>query len=335
MVKEVGEYVDTLINIDVRGRGVVDVLYHHVRERLGESLTSTSAKALIEAVKPGDTVIIATGFLLPPTYLRIGETDGPLGAAALARAVVEAFDAVPIIICERELKTPMEAVVGAVGLSTTGFENAKRANREGWPHVAVVWDFPDDVEQAKLKSSEVIKKAEPSAIVAVEKASMNEKGVYHSSKGLDISNGMAKLDYLINEARAQNIITIGIGDGGNEIGFGLVREAIKEHIPYGAKCQCPCGAGIISATATDKVVTAGVSNWGAYGMAACLAAMLKKPGILHTGDMEQRVLEASVNAGFVDGTTRRRILQVDVLPAETHIHIVELLRMLIMRRLQG
>ena len=56
--------------------------------------------------------------------------------------------------------------------------------------------------------------------------------------------------------------TIGIGDGGNEIGMGKVLDSVKEHIPYGEKIACRIGA--------DQLITAGVSNWGGYALATSL-----------------------------------------------------------------
>jgi len=43
----------------------------------------------------------------------------------------------------------------------------------------------------------------------------------------------------------------------------------------------------LSAVQTDVVFPAAVSNWGAYGIVAMLAFLLKKPEILQDADMEQ------------------------------------------------
>lgn len=84
MAKIVAEYIDRLINIEMRQtggipRGVTHRLYEAAREFHKEPLTYLAASKLIEAVGPKDHVIIATGAGVAP-WLPKGETDGPLGA---------------------------------------------------------------------------------------------------------------------------------------------------------------------------------------------------------------------------------------------------------------
>ncbi len=285
-------------------------------------------------MSPGSNVIITTGFVLHPMQLRIGETDGPPGAVVLARALLEAFGAVPIILSEESQRHPTEVEMIAVGLTPVSLQNVGVARDGGWTHTSVFLDFPLDEGEAMKRSSELISELEPSAIIAVEKPGKNKKGVHHSSKGFDISAENVKVDFLIEEAKNQNILTVGIGDGGNEIGFGLIEDAARKYVPYGAKCQCPCGAGIITSTATDNLVTAGVSNWGAYGIVACLAALLEKTEILHTGPRERNILVEGTKAGLVGTVTRKHLFQADSLDVETHEQIVELMRTTVIRSLE-
>ena len=61
--------------------------------------------------------------------------------------------------------------------------------------------------------------------------------------------------------------TIGIGDGGNEIGMGKIpREVIADNIPNGEQVACQ--------TATDHLIVCGISNWGGYALAAGLVQPL-------------------------------------------------------------
>mgnify|MGYP001090435971 CR=1 FL=1 len=34
----------------------------------------------------------------------------------------------------------------------------------------------------------------------------------------------------------ETTLTIGIGDGGNEVGLGDIRDAVKKFVPYGREC---------------------------------------------------------------------------------------------------
>jgi len=105
--------------------------------------------------------------------------------------------------------------------------------------------------------------------------------------------------------------TPGIGDGGNEIGFGKVAEAVRGIQPAGRVCQCPGGQGVATITATDVLLCAVVSNWGACGIAAALAALEGRAEILHSTDDEDRMLLACTAAGAFDGAYARQVPMVD------------------------
>ena len=72
--RNVGENLDTLMNLDPRGYGVCRILYAGSRKATGEPLTMHAAQTLVDAVKPGDLVYILTGFVLLPH--KVPEMDG-------------------------------------------------------------------------------------------------------------------------------------------------------------------------------------------------------------------------------------------------------------------
>jgi hypothetical protein len=84
-------------------------------------------------------------------------------------------------------------------------------------------------------------------------------------------------------------------------------------------------ARIASVVRVDHLVVAGVSNWGGYGVVAALSRLAGRE-LLHTPEVEQRMIEACVAAGASDGVTRRHGPTVDGLPLEVHAAVVELLR---------
>ncbi|MFQ3591678.1 MAG: glutamate cyclase domain-containing protein, partial [Gemmataceae bacterium] len=97
--------------------------------------------------------------------------------------------------------------------------------------------------------------------------------------------------------------SIGIGDGGNEIGMGkLPLELLAAHIPNGAKIACR--------VPTDYLIVAGLSNWGAYALA--LGTALAR-GVSPTLDLqrERQILADMVAAGLIDGVTGQATLSVD------------------------
>jgi len=51
----------------------------------------------------------------------------------------------------------------------------------------------------------------------------------------------------------------------------------------------------------DILVMSAVSNWGAYGINALLAYLLNNIELMHTGRMEEKMLEVFVKTRCVDG----------------------------------
>ncbi|MBI4278268.1 MAG: DUF4392 domain-containing protein, partial [Armatimonadetes bacterium] len=138
--------------------------------------------------------------------------------------------------------------------------------------------------------------------------------VVHGGTGLNFDDIHAKTQHLFDEAARRGIATVGIGDGGNEIGFGLIHDTVREVLPAGAKCVCPCGGGTAARVATDVLVVAAISNWGGYGVATNIAFMLKKPQVMVTADTVERMLRNCVEAGALDGVFARPMLSDDGVP---------------------
>jgi hypothetical protein len=330
-IDTVAEDIDCLITVDINRRGVIRTLYRAARERAGEPLVLAAARALAGAVRPKDIVLVATGWPDRPWVTpSIGELDGPPGAALLARNLHVILGAVPLFLIEDELRPAMAAAARGAGFAVLSAEQAIAAAHSAAPlHAAAVLGFPTDAARARAEARRLVETFAPKAVVSVEKGSANERGVIHNARGDDTTECMAKIDELVKEARDRNIVTIGIGDGGNEIGMGNIAEAIREHVPYGAKCSCPCGAGIAPAVSTDVLVTAAVSNWGCYGIAACLSVMANRIDAFHDEAMELRTLREAADAGLIDGNTGYVDPGADGIASVTHAAIITLLRQII------
>ena len=80
--RNVGENLDSLMNLDPRGYGVCRILYAGSRKETGEPLTMHAAQKLTDTVKPGDLVYILTGFVLLPH--KVPEMDGMVSSMLFA-----------------------------------------------------------------------------------------------------------------------------------------------------------------------------------------------------------------------------------------------------------
>lgn len=322
----IGDNLDRLVSLEMRpqgsSQGVIRRLYDAARAKQGEPITTLAARLLSERVHQGDVVVIATGAGIPD-YLPYGETDGPLGAAAMALAVSVGLGAVPILVTEAAYVPVQEATCLAIGLGIRTPEVAKKVAR-----TCAVLPFPAD-DSAQAAAEELMAAYQPKALIATEKLGPNDKGVTHSSTGRPTGPDRARVEHLFDLAASRGILTIGIGDNGNEIGCGAIREAVWEFKEWGKVCQCPCGGGLATRVATDVVLIAGTSNWGAYGIEAAVAAVVGRPEIIHSADDERRMLEACVQAGGADGSSGTHVLAVDGTPAEVQIGMNALMRTIV------
>jgi hypothetical protein len=322
-----GELVDRLCTLDLRPAGptsgYIGYFYTAVRALTTTPLALTAAQSLMQ-VTAGQPVVIATGFC-HPQRLPKGETDGPPGAAALAHAVLHGLKATPWLIGEEAIADPLVACTQSLGVPLQHHTVAAHTAPG-----AIFQAFPTEAQAAQDAAHQLIEQVQPAAIVVTEKVGPNHLGVAHSAMGLAIPEGARfPVEYLLDVAHAAGIPTIGVGDNGNDIGFGIIEDVVRRYKPYGDVCQCPCGGGLATVTKTTTLVTAAVANWGAYGIVTCLAALCGQPELLHSAATELHMLDACVQAGAADGITGRLEATVDGLPASVHASIVELLHALL------
>jgi D-glutamate cyclase len=319
----IGDNLDRICSLEMRPRGsshaVIHRLYDAARQVTGEALTMAAARHLAERVKSGDFVLITTG-AGHPVYLPHGETDGPLGAVALARMLAEGIGAVPVMLTEQQHVENLRATAVAGGLTIRGLDEVASVAGS-----TTILPFPDQDEPARQVALDLLTQIEPAAVIAIEKLGPNAAGVAHTATGMAASTDRARIEHLIDAARERGILTVGIGDNGNEIGFGLIEDAVREYKPFGRTCRCPCGEGLACVVATDLLVVAGTSNWGAYGVEAALAAVLGRPDLIHDRRTEEFMLYENVRAGGIDGSTARQVPGVDGTSPAVQAAIVELM----------
>lgn len=290
----------------------MESLYRAARRAVGAPLADAAARALLAHVRPGRRVILTTGLVTP--HIPCGETDGPPGTLALARALILGLKAKALILTEPQVVPVLE--VGAEALA------ASEEDGDAWRACLRIRPFPSDAGKAAAASRRLIALRPPAALVSIEKLGPNSQGVVHTMRGEDVTRHQARTDLLFPPATRHGILTVGIGDRGNEIGMGglLARPA---------RCACPCRGSIGCAVEARYPVAAFTSNWGAYAITAALAGRLGRPRLLPKPASEARMLRKLVRAGVVDGATRQRIPTVDGTGLALQVAFLGMLRALV------
>lgn len=248
-----------------------------------------------EALSKASSVLVTTGFFIPA--VDAGENDGPVGSAALARALVGAGKSV-VVVTDDPNATVVDAALSAA------VEEEGKVSLEIFPEVdGEVSSFLERIKE----------EYNPDVMVAIERPGRTEDGRYRNMGGVDISGHTRPIDEMFLPSGAfltDGMVSIGVGDGGNEIGMGHadVEEAIKRDVNDGELVRTVVG--------TDVLIATGVSNWGGYALAASLAVILDQPHLAMTSALDKEVMLAVNAVGGVDGVRKRVGMSVDDLDWE-------------------
>ncbi|HYF82005.1 MAG TPA: DUF4392 domain-containing protein [Clostridia bacterium] len=276
--------IEQLIKNDAGGRGLGDI---------------TQASDIVRAAEElygGNKILIITGFCIAETLC--GETDGPLGAATLACAL-EKLGKTVMIVTDRYSENILSACTGHMKV---------KAGRVILPYQGT-GEF----------CSGLLDSFKPSHVVSVERPGKAKDGRFYSMKGADLTHLIPDSDSLFESAKLRGVVTIAVGDGGNELGMGKVRELVVKCVDMGETI-----AAVINA---DYTIVAGVSNWGAHGLEAMLS-MLAGRILLQETETERALIMKMVEAGAVDGCTKRNEPTVDGLSLEQNVEVLSSLRKL-------
>lgn len=328
------ERLDQLIRRDPARRGLIEA------ETVLPPLCPGHLRAACDHLaRFGQTVWLITGFYIPGATPPAAETDGPPGTALLAAALSALGMRVSILTDDRcaacvtfaveqyGLKPDTVITLPMTAQEVDAWTNAalaEPANRDLSHVIAIERVGPsytlDDLGRDDSPASHW---AEFDATVPVE-----HHDRCHNMRGVIIDEDTAPLHRVLEMVSAQRpgVRTVGVGDGGNEIGMGAIpwRE-IRRRLSGPAASLIPCRV------ATDWTILAGVSNWGAQALAAGCVARRNCAGILTawTAELEEMRLRNLVAAGLaVDGVTRLYEPTVDGLPFLTYIQPWEGMRRL-------
>ncbi len=273
------QQIEVLFSEDAGNRGIGKIQLEGQFEQALTDLTNSSK------------IMILTGFVIRSA--NIGETDGPLGALSIAWALERQGKEVQLVTDRFSYDLLIEGK-NILGLS------------------AEIVCVP--YEGAQEFCLDLFERFMPDHFLAIERPGKAANGHFHSMRAEKLTDLIPDTDILMIEAQKRKIRTTAIGDGGNELGMGKIKDKIKEHVAHGDQ--------IAAEVAADNLLLTGVSNWGGHGIAAGLSVITKN-FVMYNAEMELCLLEAIVAKGSVDGCTREQVATVDGLSLEKNLSVVK------------
>jgi hypothetical protein len=292
------EAIDQLVNVEMRPwsrpKGYVRAYYEAARGGAKTPLSHDIAADILK-LKPGARIALITG-IYHPKHFPTGEIDGPTGAAVMARAL-ELLGHRVDFLAEDQIRRPFEGLKLRLRLKAE-FRSTSNLSAD------IVRAWAGDYDMA----------------LTVEKLGRAKDGRRHSVQGTVMEpDGDFYIDDLVLAMNAQGKLTVGIGDGGNEIGCGKIYGTVVKLHPQGAQ--------LATTTPTRWCLPAAVSNFGAYALCGALALHTKRAELMIDGDMVRTLITTVNTLGELDGSTvDPHFLGDDGIPIDAVARVVELIR---------
>lgn len=249
-----------------------------------------ACQSILSHTKP--RILIVTGFYIPygspPAY----ETDGPLGAILLAQSFVNLGIRCGIS-SEPECLTAIQHGLDSIQSSQISLHGLAENCVESIDYTL----------------------GKPTHIIFIERVGPNAANRCLTMRGKDVTSHIWPTAMVFDW---HGVVTVGIGDGGNEIGMGKIpHPLIASNIRLGQEihCQVP----------TDFLIVAGVSNWGAYALAAALllASQVHIERFVRLIADQETLLTSLANSQLlIDGVTGLPTPTVDGLPWDMHLSVL-------------
>ena len=249
MVEEQIAKIEEIISRDPENRRGAAVMYDFYQNAKGNLFKA--AQSIVQTPQPNIGII--SGFYLVHGEPPCCETDGPPGTAHLAAGFNRA--GIPCrVLTDRPNVGAIRAAIQGAGLGK---------------------DFPIDVASVignggdggtpldEIESAWKSLNPPLTHVISIERVGPSKDGIARNAHAVEMTPYNAPLEKLF---QGNPWVTIGIGDGGNELGMGnMPAEIIEKHVRNGEQIACVVGC--------DYLLVCGVSNWGALAILAAMALL--------------------------------------------------------------
>ena len=255
---------DIILDRDQRG-------ISEVRKLVPSNFCERSSNLILK--NPGK-ILITTGFYI--LSAGAAETDGPPGAIAIGNG--------------------LEKLGYQVTYVTDRYAHDLMINCKS--ESSKVIEFPiASIADSKTYAANLLDSENPSVLLSIERCAASDDEIYRNMRNADISDHTARIDLMF----PMHEQTVGIGDGGNEIGMGNIRQGVLESqtlVTYPAVAT------------VNELIISSVSNWGGYGLLAALSIQTNK-NLLPSPEEDNETIIKMVDMGAVDGFSGEQTYKVD------------------------
>ncbi|PTM79173.1 DUF4392 domain-containing protein [Cereibacter johrii] len=320
----IAKTIEDFMTLDLTGVGLIGKIYAALQSRQPGPACMMGARILTDAVRAQKgPVVIATGF---PEGAGVPETDGPVGAALIARALFMGLGVESVILVDEDWEEMMVGTCRGAGLAPLPFPEDGVIRPVEFIRPVYIRTVPKEDAGCRAITEALLEVTRPSAVISIERPGMNDHGLYNGLGGRPLDGMVADLDQFFASAKARKIPYVAIGDGGNEMGMGVIAEDLRRFSPKAKDSGIPGRGGVAAVMAADHLIVSNVSNWGATGLIAALSALLEKPSVFHDAALEVRCIEQCVSFGGVDGMFMAPEPAVDGISAAEWAGLIDALR---------
>ncbi|WP_331375272.1 glutamate cyclase domain-containing protein [Sinorhizobium chiapasense] len=287
LVQRFGLELDKLMTLDLNLTGRPSYLYSRERNMSREASSTAFAQLLLKSIAPNDVAILVTGWPVRSMIdISIGEADGPIGAAAIARALHLTIGALSLAMAPAPLAAQVAAAFRSAGATIIDFDAFRRLvkGQERLFGVAVVGlDIDRDLSDYFAK---LLQDLEPKAVIAIEHYGFSAEGKAYHATGHLVEPGIALTHSLFDQAMAKGLICGSCVDNPNEAGTSRLHDARVKHPPMRNDFA--------------NLLVGSSANNAAFALCAALAGLSATPTAAFPGSLDEAGIAATLAHGAID-----------------------------------
>jgi D-glutamate cyclase len=310
--QKIFEQIESLIHQDPGQRGLNPIDRDGAFSLTKGHFEKASRSLFLKARK----IAIVTGFnILVNAAPPAPETDGPPGALALARVLRE-LERDVCLVCDDKNTAVLQELADDFDIP---LKTIPASDGEHWCDRFLKDYKPDHLVSIEHPGPSYCPKSIPASFKDRFLAQVDPQHHNRAQNMAGVALGaLAPETYHLFEKASKDVVTIGIGDGGNEMGMGalpwtVLAETISGGLGGQIACRIPC----------QHLIVSGVSNWAAYALCAALMILGHCSIDLLSSHGEKVVLDRLIDKGAIDGVSKENTATVDGLPWASHAHWIE------------